>query len=510
MKKFKLIIFILLIISFMIVLFYGIFGVTISFLSSKEIKANRELKEDLINKIKINNLETVYDKQNNTYYYMVSEDYENSMYVLNLDLENGFKYKIVGETLNVIKVNYDKQIKIIIYNDKYYYETKIQLTNLPIISIISDEDIGDTDIETKFKYINAGNEIKTIMENAKIHVRGASSRYFDKKSYRVDFYNKNYKNDKNVNISDFYYGDSFVLDAIYRDPSKIRNLLSTELWNAISQDFTNISINSEFVEVFINNEYKGLYVLTEPIKRKKLNLNKSASTDTSIIIKSKGWYTPEKNYDFSSITDEFYLDYELKYPNDEELYSKAWSSMLSKLSNYYNSSEKDSYEVIDSTWNMENYIDITIFNSFINNQDNQLVKNNYFYMKKLKDEKIFIQPWDMEYSFGMSYYVPNERNILIILNDYNKIYTKFEHKNSPEINKLLIDRYWELRKSVLTKEYFDDLLDKYKDELSKGSAKRDSKKWYEYDVEKEIEDIRIWIYNRLDYFDHYVESLENE
>lgn len=510
MKKFKFIIFILLIISFFIVLFFGIFGTSLSYLSYEEIKDDRNLRQDLITELKINNIDTVYDKSNNIYYYMVPENYDSKIYVLKLELESGFKYKLIDETLNIIKVNYSNPIDVVIYNNKHYYETKIQLTNLPLINIETQYDITPNDTEAVFNYINAEAVEKTINNNSKIHIRGATSQRFDKKSYKINMYDKNYNDEKEIKLSNFYYGNSFVLDAVYRDPSKIRNVLSTELWNEMSNDFTNVDIYSEFVELFINNEYRGLYVLTEPINRRKLNLIKSSNTNTSIIIKPQDWSTVTSDMNFSNITSDSYLYYELKYPNNKELFSISWDKILTKLSNYYDLVEKSSYEVINFTWNIENYIDILIFNAFSNNMDNNLIKNNYFYMRSLDDTLVFIQPWDIEYTFGITYTSSSDRNVAKNMSDYNKIYTQFYHENAPKINELLISRYWELRKDILTKEYFDNLLDKYKKQLNKGAALRDSKTWYKYDVEKEIEEIRTWIYNRLDYFDDYIKGLEND
>lgn len=510
MKKLKFIIFILLIILFIVSLFYSIFGTSLSYLSLEEIKENRKLNNKLINKIKINNLETIYNKNNNIYYYSVSKDYENNLYVLNIELESDYKYKIIDKTLNIIRVDYKEPINIIIYNDKYYYETKIQLTNLPIINIETEDEITNLKIKSNFKYINSNNTEKMLNHNIKINVRGNSSKYFDKKSYRINFYNKKYTKDKKVYISNFYYGDSLILDSVYRDSSKIRNLLATELWNDISDDFNNIDIYSEFVEVFINNEYKGLYVLTEPINRTKLNLNKSNNLDTSIILKVQQWESVKKDINFSNITDDFYFSYELKYPNDEELFSISWNKILNKIADYYDLNYKSSYETIKSTWNIENYIDMIIYNAFINNSDNNLYKNNYLYINSLKSEEVFIQPWDMEYSFGIKFCVKDDYFMCKNMEDYNEIYTGFIHKNAPEINDLLIKRYKELRKNILTQKYFDKKLDSYINFLTKGSSKRDSEKWYEYDIQTEIEEIRVWIYNRLDYFDDYIESLENE
>lgn len=508
MRKTKLIIFIILIIILIIVFFYGIFGTGLSYLSSKEIKQNRKLNKSLINNLKINNINTINDKNSNTYYYTLSKNYENKLYVLKLELEDGLKYKIIDETLNIIRVDYNKPIKIIIYNDKYYYETKVQLTNLPLINIETNSDISTIDTNSIFTYIDyENNEIKY---NNKIRIRGASSKRFDKKSYKINIFDENYNEEKEINISNFYYGNSFILDSVYRDFSKIRNVLSTEIWNRISDDFSTINIYSEFVELFINNEYKGLYVFTEPINRRRLNLNKTIDNETSVVIKVQQWNYYNDDLNFSNITSKTFLGYELKYPNDEDLYKISWDKVLTNMFKYYEKGVESSYEIISSVFNINNYIDMIIFNAFTNNVDNKLDKNNYLYLKSLEDNKIYIQPWDMEYTFGIKYTNENDKYVSKNMMDYNKVRTQFYHPNAPEINRLLIDRYWELRKDILTREYFDNLLDKYKNELSKGVALRDSKLWYEYDIEKEIEDIRIWLYNRLKYFDSYVRGLENE
>ena len=356
MKKIKLIIFILFIIIFLIIFFFGMFGTSISYLSSKDIKQDRKLNESLINSLKINNIDTIYDKNNKIHYYTLPDEYENKIHVLKLELKDNFKYKLINETLNIIKVDYQKPINVIIYNDKYYYETKIQLTNLPMVNIESDYDITTNDSQTKVKYINNGLKQKMVYKNTLIKIRGASSSTLPKKSYKITFMDKNYENDKNVSISNFYYGDSLILDAIYRDPSKIRNVLSTEIWNEISNDYNNIDIYSEFIELFINNEYKGLYVLTEPINRKRLKLNKSDLSNSSLLIKTSGWRTIGSLTNFDNISDDIYLDYEIKYPNDENLYERSWEKFLGLISNYYNPNIKTTDQVIEQTFNRKNYI----------------------------------------------------------------------------------------------------------------------------------------------------------
>jgi hypothetical protein len=40
-----------------------------------------------------------------------------------------------------------------------------------------------------------------------------------------------------------------------------------------------------------------------------------------------------------------------------------------------------------------------------------------------------------------------------------------------------------------------------------GSTKRDANRWYQYNIEEEISNIKTWYKNRLDYLDEYFEGL---
>lgn len=505
--KLKISIFIILIVILSLIFYYGIFGFSISYLSEEEIKQNRHPKDNLISSFKINNIETIYDSQNKIYYYSIPDNYENSKYTLKLDLDDGYKYKIVNHATNLITVKYNKLYEVIIYNDDYYYETKIQLTNLPLISIITDSDITDNDTNSIFKYINPSNLDEVLTYNSKIHIRGATSKHYDKKAYKINIYDNNYDKEKNINISNFYYGSSFILDALYRDGSKIRNVLATKIWNDMSKRFSNVDVYTEFVEIFINGEYRGVYVFSEPVNRRNLNLNKSSLNNTSVVLKSSIWEFPDFS-NCSNIIEDTYYGYELKYPNKEEFFNSSWNSILCKLSNYYTDFFNTSYDDINNIFNIDNYIDILLFNSFINNSDNGLIKNNYFYQKNL-NEIIYIQPWDMEFSFGLSYSPVDNNNVKKTLEDYNEIVFDIKHSDE-RINKLLVKRYWELRKNVLTMEYLTKTLESYRSTLSKGSASRDENLWVKYDVENDIEEVRTWINNRLEFYDNYIKGLENE
>ena len=502
--KLKLSIFILLLIALLVALYYGVFGFSISYLSEEEIRESRKYKEDLVNYFKINNIDTVYDKENNIYFYSLPLENKGKKYTLKLDLNDGYKYKVKNYNTNMVTVDYEKTYEIIIYNETNYTEIKIKFTNLPLVAITTDSDITDNDTNVIFKYINPSNLDNTITYNSKIHIRGATSKHYDKKSYKLNIYDNNYEKEKSINISNFYYGSSFILDALFRDGSKIRNALAIDLWNYFSDDFTNVEEYAEFVEVFINNEYKGLYLFMEPINRRNLNLNKSSLNDTSVVLKSNDWNLPNFS-GYSNLIDDVYYGYELKYPNDEELFNVSWNSILNKLSKYYNKTTNSSFEQISEIFDLNNYIDMILFNSFLNNEDNGMIKNNYFYQKTLND-KIYIQPWDMEFSFGLSYAGNIKYNVEKTLYDYNEIIFDIKH-SSDKINKLLAERYLSLRKSVLSAEYLDAALDKYKEILCNGAGSRDASIWLGQNITADIEEVRTWLHNRTRVYDNYIRGL---
>ena len=511
----KRIILILLIIILILICIIDLRGLNYSNEQKELILKTRIEKNNLIKKIKINNKSLVYDEKNQLYYCSIPEKYLNKNYILKFNLSNKYKYKIVGYKNNIIKVNYNKIYYVIIYNDKYYKSIKIQLTNLPMVDIRVDEKIDSTSINGLFTYIDKSKELNS---NISIHVRGASSKYLPKKSYRINFFNNNYTQKRNVKVVDTYNGDSIILDALYRDPSKIRNTLSTNLWNKISNDFSSVKLNNQFVELFINNEYVGLYSLNVPVNRTSLNLRKTNKNNTSVVIKTNGWHLGLKNDDYDKITKKNYLDYEIRYPKKSYLYSKAWQSVLRKLSNYYNIDKiiynepietaldikfDVDYNTVTNTFNEKNYIDLIIFNSFISNIDSCMFRNTYFYMKNIDDSDIYIQPWDLEFTYGL--YIYKE---YLPYFEFDKIVCPFQIENGDKINKKIINRYYELRNTVLNMEYINMLLDNYANKLNNGAASRDSNLWGDYQVEYEIEKIRKWIKSRIKFFDKYVNSLK--
>ena len=284
--------------------------------------------------------------------------------------------------------------------------------------------------------------------------------------------------------------------------SKIRNKFSSDIWNLINN---NQSIDNdlfgEFVEVFIDDNYCGLYVLKEKVNKKNL----SVSND-GLLAKSIAHVDDYIKNDFmtKNLSDVFVKDgsflgnFEIKQHSKSSL-----DSFYSKLSGFYSSEYL--FDTIDSTFDLKNFLNYRIFLLLTYGDDN-FTKNQYLSMSK-NDSKIFITPWDMDLTWGLDWSDGGNLHSIFSMessSDEEWLNSKIIGKLDDKTLSLLKQRYWELRKDVITMDTINGYLNSYKELLvASGAARRDSERWYEYDVEFEIEQIREWASRRIQFLDEY-------
>ena len=97
---------------------------------------------------------------------------------------------------------------------------------------------------------------------AGIHVRGNTSRDFDKKSYALETWDEN-DEDLDVALLGLPAEEDWILQGPFSDKTLIRNHLIYQL----SRDIGRYAARTQFVELEINGDYRGVYVLMEKIKR---------------------------------------------------------------------------------------------------------------------------------------------------------------------------------------------------------------------------------------------------
>jgi hypothetical protein len=89
----------------------------------------------------------------------------------------------------------------------------------------------------------------------------------------------------NADIFGIRKENSWILDAMAIDRTRMRNRVCFDVWNSMSRTSYDTKYdnrngtNGVFVEVFINGEYNGLYCLSDKIDRKLLGLKKTKLDD---------------------------------------------------------------------------------------------------------------------------------------------------------------------------------------------------------------------------------------
>lgn len=111
-----------------------------------------------------------------------------------------------------------------------------------------------------------------------IQIRGSSSQSFPKKGYSVETINMQGKS-INVPLLGMPAENDWVLHGPYSDKALMRNYLTYSWANKLGSYAPRV----RFCEVVINNDYRGLYVLTEKVKRDtgRVYISKLKYTDTT-------------------------------------------------------------------------------------------------------------------------------------------------------------------------------------------------------------------------------------
>lgn len=461
----------------------------------ENVISNRNFKK-LISNVYFDGVPLVYDSNTNVYYYSLSDELDLYSKKITFDSIGKVNY-IIDCTDFTNKVKSNQIFNLFVYDFDSYESINIVFTFLPIINIRVDSDIGSSYVSSSFDIYdpdyNINNSEFYNSYNSEVKVRGSLSSVYRKKSYKLTIDDKEslFGMDKN---------NEWILDSLYSDFSKIRNDLSSSLWNDIISSESNVEIkndlNCKYVEVFINGTYNGLYSFKEHIDKDTINLQ------NKFLIKGNGYFlmTFDLLYENNSSS---YIDFEFKYPHSLEGYSGFWFPTLIMIKDFYSSNNHNDY-IINSKFYIENYIDYNLLRVFTKAVDNSFTKNIYLEYDYVNN-KLIIIPWDLDQTFGQIWDGFNTDTYMKYeYEKYDEIYYEIFDIFAPYYNRHLKSKYWQLRKNVFTMNTINSYLDSYEEMLvNSGAASRDSERWYEYDIDFEIEQIREWTKSRIEFLDKY-------
>ncbi|MFX1280425.1 MAG: CotH kinase family protein [Promethearchaeota archaeon] len=205
---------------------------------------------------------------------------------------------------------------------------------------------------------------------------------------------------QNENLFQIREDDDWLLLPSGNNLDALRTKLAFDIYNMMLDDNSHIRLpHTKLVEVFINGGYQGLYLLSERIDRKMMNLevqeNLGTPEDNDMIFKATNWAG-----DFYTIPDNLNTPWEQIYPNSVDC-----SDIIKTITGFIqNSSETEFFDEqsgIYTIFDKESLIDNLLFGLLTGHEIGEgfsyyLILNHYL------GAKFSMIPWNFAQSWGFS------------------------------------------------------------------------------------------------------------
>ncbi|RLD68328.1 MAG: hypothetical protein DRI98_11980 [Bacteroidetes bacterium] len=325
-----------------------------------------------------------------------------------------------------------------------------------------------------------------------IEVRGESSAWFSpKKSYSLETQTDSGTNN-NVILLGLPQENDWVLYAPYLDKSLLRNVLSYRLF----EEMGNYSPRTRFVEVVVNNDYKGVYILTEKIKRDKNRVDMAKLLPEDIsgneltggyllrIDKLSGmsselfWESPVSP-PYAGYNQVTYSYFDPKY---EELNDTQRAYIMDHMQKFESALVHRYFKDPESGYraylDIPSMVDMMILNEFTKEVDAYLF-SHYFYKQKDSDGGKLVNgpPWDYNLAFGNNdYYEDLHLTYNWIYTQDNRVYWWNRVMEDSWFRNALRCRWDELYQTVLSSENLHAIVDSSLMVMGEG-VQRNFQRW---------------------------------
>ena len=373
-------------------------------------------------------------------------------------------------------------------------EHSLPLVNLTIDTVLNRTSYVPGEIEIADWHRRTDSTQLTVRYHCKFRIRGGTSTAFDKKSFAVKLLDDNGE-DLDANLLDIREENSWILDAMAIDRTRMRNRVCFDVWNALSVTPYDTDYGGRngtegvFVEVFINKDYHGLYCLTDKVDRKLLGLKKAQVDDEGNVTTRGLLY---KGNEWGDYTDIWLLGYEeadtdttawnaweLQYPEDYPS-QDAWQPLMDLIDFCSEAtSDEEFLENYQDWFYADNLADYALFTMALNVGDNAY-KNTFLSVKNISKGHCFLlTPWDMDMSLGGnwdgSYY-----EALASIRPYNSVapYNRLMSRNLDNFTQLLAGKWEEYGETLFSCDDIASRLDHYAETfVASGAWKREYAKW---------------------------------
>lgn len=294
-----------------------------------------------------------------------------------------------------------------------------------------------------------------------IHVRGNSSRTFDKSNYAIRLVAEDGLSNNPQPVMGMAAHHEWVLHGPYLDKTLLRNYM----WYNIGGEIMDYAPNVRFCEVMLNGEYQGVYVMIEKITAGKngarlpLTVSAKDNTFSEYLLQLNGYLPPvghQFTNQFTYYAKRTLYHMDIVYPGRNNMtpeiqraISQDFSDFEKALYSYDYDNDRYGYPaMIDA----ESFIDYFLINELTCNYDAGWLST---YIYKDTEGKYRMCLWDMNSACD------NYQDSQMVENGFqmqNCLWYVMLMKDEDFVDRL-ISRYWELRKTSFDLDYLYRYID---------------------------------------------------
>lgn len=494
----------------------------------ENVKARRIRVKDLgFTALLCNEMRVPFDEATNTFFVpldMGTEQWET------MKFESGqpefqilFREDITDEKKSDV-ISKNRKIELFVYSDDKCAEYYVTFTGLPIVDLATNEGFYAAENITGSAMFFDTDFLEHGIQQSEYngHIRGNTSRMFPKKGYKINLRKTGADGAEELNKLSLFgmrKDDDWILHALYNDDTKIRDMLSMQVWDSFGakavSEKSYYGPKMTYVEVFADNRYCGLYGLMEPVDAKQLDL---AVEDYSYK-KSNPGGLEYQYFTFYDVKDPYVelAGFRIKEGLVDDDDYDLWEP-LAELSAVVSLPGSDFSEEKTELINEESALRLWLFLQIITGHDHS--GKNVFYIAKYNDDlpenyQFYFAPWDMDLTWGN-----------VSVGEINPVYTAFEpetvrdhvgwivadrllDENRNNAQKFVKDLYIKLRKTTLTEENLETMIYALDDQLrDSGAFARDKHRWPQGVHANNCQELLNYAKERLAFLDNALYDLD--
>lgn len=369
---------------------------------------------------------------------------------------------------------------------------------------------------------NHPDDVPSVKSTIQIHVRGNSSRTFDKSNYAIRLVDDAGENaPQQIMGMDAHH--EWVLHGPYLDKTLLRNYM----WYNISGEIMDYAPNVRFCEVILNGEYYGLYVMTENITggqdgaRLNLSVDKKDNSFSGYLLRldRSSSNSLQNLNNFTFYTRRVSSNFEVIYPGRSNLTEELQKSINQDLSDFEKSLYSYDYDTQEYGYSQyidrQSFADYFLLNELTCNYDAGRYST---YLYKEIDGQYRMCVWDFNSACDNYQEITNQPDHF----EMQDRFWFFMLMKDEDFTDYLISRYHHLRKTVFDEEYLNQYIDDVVEYLG-DAINRNYEKWGytfepEYNLlipeernprsyEEAIGDLKEFLYKRINWMDENIETL---